>query len=112
MKLPHKSASTYGGVHNGCTMSRQEVPVVSRQTIAEAGEFGLIQRVTARLKEGPGVLLGPGDDAAVLATPDGRVVATTDVLVTCKPAWARSSVAAEPPTPEPTTTARLDISRE
>jgi thiamine-monophosphate kinase len=27
------------------------------------------------------VLLGPGDDAAVVAAPDGRVVATTDVLV-------------------------------
>jgi thiamine-monophosphate kinase len=26
-------------------------------------------------------LLGPGDDAAVIAAPDGRVVATTDVLV-------------------------------
>jgi thiamine-monophosphate kinase len=27
------------------------------------------------------VLLGPGDDAAVVASPDGRVVVTTDVLV-------------------------------
>ena len=27
------------------------------------------------------VLVGPGDDAAVIAAPDGRVVATTDVLV-------------------------------
>jgi thiamine-monophosphate kinase len=27
------------------------------------------------------MVLGPGDDAAVLATPDGRVVATTDLLV-------------------------------
>ena len=26
-------------------------------------------------------MLGPGDDAAVLATPDGRVVASTDLLV-------------------------------
>ena len=26
-------------------------------------------------------LLGPGDDAAVVATPDGRVVASTDLLV-------------------------------
>lgn len=29
----------------------------------------------------PSTLLGPGDDAAVVATPDGRVVASTDVLV-------------------------------
>lgn len=37
--------------------------------------------MTARLRAGPGVLLGPGDDAAVLAAPDGRVVVTTDLLV-------------------------------
>jgi thiamine-monophosphate kinase len=45
------------------------------------GEFGLIARVIDRLADSPAVLLGPGDDAAVVATPDGRVVATTDVLV-------------------------------
>jgi thiamine-monophosphate kinase len=56
-----------------------QVPV--QETIAEAGEFGLIQRVTARMADGPAVLLGPGDDAAIVAAPDGRVVATTDVLV-------------------------------
>jgi thiamine-monophosphate kinase len=50
-------------------------------TVAEAGEFGLIRRVTARLAGGPAPLLGPGDDAAVVAAPDGRVVASTDVLV-------------------------------
>ncbi|HEY0718718.1 MAG TPA: thiamine-phosphate kinase [Streptosporangiaceae bacterium] len=30
---------------------------------------------------GPGIEVGIGDDAAVLATPDGRVVATTDFLI-------------------------------
>ncbi len=50
-------------------------------TVARAGEFGLIARVTARLAGGPGVLLGPGDDAAGVAAPDARVVASTDVLV-------------------------------
>jgi thiamine-monophosphate kinase len=45
------------------------------------GEFGLIAAVTARLPLTAAVLLGPGDDAAVVAAPDGRVVATTDVLV-------------------------------
>jgi thiamine-monophosphate kinase len=35
----------------------------------------------ARLTEGPGVLVGPGDDAAVIVAPDGRVVATTDLMV-------------------------------
>ena len=52
-------------------------------TVAEVGEFGLIERLTARFAAGPAPepVLGPGDDAAVLAVPDGRVVATTDLLV-------------------------------
>lgn len=50
-------------------------------TARDVGEFGLIAAVVARLGSSPSVLLGPGDDAAVLAAPDGRVVATTDVLV-------------------------------
>ncbi len=37
--------------------------------------------MTARLGDSPAVQLGPGDDAAVIAAPDGRVVATTDLLV-------------------------------
>jgi thiamine-monophosphate kinase len=54
---------------------------VSDATAREAGEFGLIAAVLARLPTSDAVLLGPGDDAAVVAFPDGRVVATTDVLV-------------------------------
>lgn len=50
-------------------------------SIAETGEFGLIARIVARLDTGPATLLGPGDDGAVIAAPDGRVVASTDVLV-------------------------------
>lgn len=50
-------------------------------TARDVGEFGLIARVIDRLSASPAVLLGPGDDAAVVATPDGRVVASTDVLV-------------------------------
>ena len=34
-----------------------------------------------RLGTSPSVVVGPGDDAAVVLAPDGRVVATTDVLV-------------------------------
>jgi thiamine-monophosphate kinase len=54
---------------------------VADATARDVGEFGLIARVIARLDSSPSVLLGPGDDAAVVAAPDGRVVATTDVLV-------------------------------
>jgi thiamine-monophosphate kinase len=50
-------------------------------SITEAGEFGLIARIVARLEGSPNGLLGPGDDAALVAAPDGRVVASTDVLV-------------------------------
>ncbi len=50
-------------------------------TVAKAGEFGLIARITRRLPTGPATLLGPGDDAAVITAPDRRVVASTDVLV-------------------------------
>jgi thiamine-monophosphate kinase len=50
-------------------------------TVAELGEFGLIRELTSRLDTTPAVHLGPGDDAAVVAAPDRRVVATTDVLL-------------------------------
>jgi thiamine-monophosphate kinase len=45
------------------------------------GEFGVIDRVVARSGTARAAEVGPGDDAAVLRAPDGRVVATTDVLV-------------------------------
>jgi thiamine-monophosphate kinase len=51
------------------------------QTLAGIGEFGLIAELSAALPPGPRTLVGIGDDAAVLATPDGRVVATTDFLL-------------------------------
>ena len=54
--------------------------------MAELGEFGLIAAVSAVLwpdqqGTGTGALVGIGDDAAVLAAPDGRVVASTDFLL-------------------------------
>ncbi|MGH3832065.1 MAG: thiamine-phosphate kinase [Pseudonocardiaceae bacterium] len=57
------------------------IPPPDPGSVAELGEFGLIARITAGRKLPVGTLLGPGDDAAVLATPDGRVVVSTDVLV-------------------------------
>lgn len=49
--------------------------------MAELGEFGVIARATAQRTQPSSTLLGPGDDAAVVAAEDGRVVASTDVLV-------------------------------
>lgn len=46
-----------------------------------SGEFERIDSITAHFTQHRGVLLGPGDDAAVLATPDARVAASTDMLV-------------------------------
>jgi thiamine-monophosphate kinase len=50
------------------------------ESVRSVGEFGLIDLVTARLPQGQDVVIGPGDDAAVLRAPDGRVVASTDLL--------------------------------
>jgi thiamine-monophosphate kinase len=50
-------------------------------TLGKLGEFGLIRRVVTGRSQPASTLVGPGDDAAVVAAPDGRVVATTDVLV-------------------------------
>ena len=50
-------------------------------TIAELGESAVLARVLPRLQPAEVALLGPGDDAAVLAAPDGRYVVTTDLLV-------------------------------
>ncbi|HEY3630553.1 MAG TPA: thiamine-phosphate kinase [Jatrophihabitantaceae bacterium] len=50
-------------------------------TVSDVGEFGLIARVTAQLAPADTTLIGPGDDAAVVRTGDGRVVATTDLLI-------------------------------
>jgi thiamine-monophosphate kinase len=50
-------------------------------TVSDVGEFGLIARITKALETAPSTLVGPGDDAAVVAAPDARVVASTDLLV-------------------------------
>jgi thiamine-monophosphate kinase len=50
-------------------------------SVGVVGEFGVIARVLARSGTAALAELGPGDDAAVLRAPDGRVVACTDVLV-------------------------------
>ncbi|MET7282995.1 thiamine-phosphate kinase [Kribbella sp. NPDC005582] len=51
------------------------------ETLGSTGEFGLIEAVTKGLSTSADVLVGPGDDAAVVAAPDGRMVITTDLLV-------------------------------
>ncbi len=50
-------------------------------TVAGVGEFGLIETIQPIFHQGGDVLVGPGDDAAVLAVPSGQVVVSTDLLV-------------------------------
>jgi thiamine-monophosphate kinase len=50
-------------------------------TLADVGEFGLIAALAGRFEQGSQVYVGPGDDAAVLRTPKGHVVVSTDLLV-------------------------------
>ena len=50
-------------------------------TLADLGEFALIDAITSRFAQGERVLIGPGDDAALVAVPDRRVVVSTDLLV-------------------------------
>jgi thiamine-monophosphate kinase len=54
---------------------------VDHRTLADVGEAGLLRAIFPLLPSGDHTLVGPGDDTAVVAAPDGRVVATTDVLV-------------------------------
>jgi len=47
-------------------------------TVADLSESGLLARIFPRLESSSSVLLGPGDDAAVVAAPDGRAVISID----------------------------------
>ncbi len=55
---------------------------MQRTEIAALGEFGLIRRLTERIRlENPSTLCGVGDDAAVLSYPEAKVLVTTDLLM-------------------------------
>src|SRR5579872_3031479 len=49
--------------------------------LGERGEFGLIAMLSQWFRPSSRTLVGIGDDAAVLATPDGRVVSTVDFVL-------------------------------
>lgn len=52
-------------------------------TVADLSESQLLRRIFPRLNAGDGnvLLLGPGDDAAIVAAPDGRTVISIDTQV-------------------------------
>jgi len=50
-------------------------------TLGGIGEIATLARIFPRLPQAAAQLLGPGDDAAVIAAPDGRFVVTTDMMI-------------------------------
>jgi thiamine-monophosphate kinase len=50
-------------------------------SMADVGEFAVIDALVHGRRQPPSVTLGPGDDAAVVSFPDGRTVVSTDMLV-------------------------------
>lgn len=49
--------------------------------LSEVGEFELVEALVAHFPQGEDVLVGPGDDAALVRVRKGHVVVTTDLLV-------------------------------
>lgn len=56
-------------------------PLPAGATLGEIGEFGLISRLVDIFGTNDEVLVGPGDDAAVLRVRKGHAVVSTDMLV-------------------------------
>jgi thiamine-monophosphate kinase len=73
--------ATRSGTSAGGSAGTSAASSAGGETVGELGERGLIAAITGRLASGAEVELGPGDDAAIVRTTDGLVVATTDVLV-------------------------------
>lgn len=57
------------------------MPFPPEATLADVGEFGLIAELTPLFKQHEQVMIGPGDDAAVLRIREHHVVVSTDLLV-------------------------------
>ena len=50
-------------------------------TVDQLSETALLARIFPRLHAGTSTLLGPGDDSAIIAAPDGRIVISIDTQV-------------------------------
>ncbi|MCV7029008.1 thiamine-phosphate kinase [Mycobacterium sherrisii] len=58
-----------------------EVVGAPPSTLGRLGEFAVIDRLVRGRRQPDAVLVGPGDDAAVLTVGDGRALVSTDMLV-------------------------------
>lgn len=82
----HERSETGSAAAGGGSAGRDRAGIsdgipASPLVLRDLGEFGLIRAITDRFPGGPALVVGPGDDAAVLRCADGRVVATTDLLL-------------------------------
>ena len=50
-------------------------------TVAEVGEFGLLALIRERLGTTSNLIIGPGDDAAEIAAPEGSLLVSSDLLL-------------------------------
>jgi thiamine-monophosphate kinase len=53
----------------------------AKTTLAGLGEFAVIDQLVRGREQPPVVMVGPGDDAAVVLAADGRTVVSTDMLI-------------------------------
>ncbi|MHA7986908.1 thiamine-phosphate kinase [Rathayibacter sp. CAU 1779] len=67
--------------HSGRGMHDGPFDDADALTLAQAGELATLRRIFPRLPDSAATIVGPGDDAAVLAAPDGRYVVTTDMMI-------------------------------
>src|SRR3954452_11668018 len=65
----------------GTNRTRELMGSAHDETVGQLGEFGLVEAITARFRQGRDVLVGPGDDAAVVAAGSEAVVASVDLLL-------------------------------
>lgn len=65
----------------GPSVPRRADDLPDGTTIREAGELGLLADILRIIPPAAAAEIGPGDDAAVLQAPDGRVVVTTDTMI-------------------------------
>lgn len=61
--------------------ARPDAKAAGPDTVGAVHELAVLSRIFPLLPPASAALLGPGDDAAVIAAPDGRFVVTTDMMV-------------------------------
>jgi thiamine-monophosphate kinase len=61
--------------------ARRRAIASSDRSVADLGEWGVIGALAGRMPAGPLTSVGIGDDAAVVSTPSGSVVAAVDLLL-------------------------------